>query len=152
MALRPRLTTGVLLTAESEGDDSGKVLRATRLCNLVCSSSPSYPTPADCLLSGMATPTLSRPADDEFAPFYGTYVSKVPEGDVARFLFLISTINGRAESFMIIRRGERWTSPANSGAGSMYDHGRAMSTVRTPVGRLFAQSGGLATLERSPLT
>ena len=34
----------------------------------------------------MATPPLSRPAADEFAPFYGTYVSKVPEGDVARFL------------------------------------------------------------------
>ena len=36
-------------------------------------------------------------------------------GDVARFLFLISTMNGRAESFMSVRRGERWTSPENSG-------------------------------------
>ena len=35
-------------------------------------------------------------------------------GDVARFLFLISTMNGRVESFMSARRGERWTSPANS--------------------------------------
>ncbi len=34
----------------------------------------------------MATLSLPRPADDEYAPFYGTYVSKVPEGDVARYL------------------------------------------------------------------
>ena len=54
-------------------------------------------------------------------------------GDVARFLFLISTMNGRVWSFMILRNGERWTSPAISGAGSMYDQGRAVSTVRTPV-------------------
>lgn len=47
---------------------------------------PSYPSPAERLLSGMATPPLPRPAADEFAPFYGTYVSKVPEGDVARYL------------------------------------------------------------------
>jgi hypothetical protein len=36
-------------------------------------------------------------------------------GDVSRFLFLISTMNGRVESFMSVRRGERWASPANSG-------------------------------------
>ena len=30
-------------------------------------------------------------------------------------------------------------------AGSMYDHGRAVSTVRTPVGHRFPQGGGLAT-------
>ena len=29
-------------------------------------------------------------------------------------------------------------------AGSMYDHGRAVSTVRTPVGQRFPQSGGLS--------
>ena len=28
-------------------------------------------------------------------------------------------------------------------AGSMYDHGRAVSTVRTPVGHRFPQGGGL---------
>jgi len=33
-------------------------------------------------------------------------------GDVARFLFLISTMNGRVESFMSVRS---WISPANSG-------------------------------------
>jgi sporulation protein YlmC with PRC-barrel domain len=34
------------------------------------------------------------------------------EGNVALFLFLISTMNGRVESFMIVRKGERWPSPA----------------------------------------
>lgn len=33
----------------------------------------------------MAT-TLPRPGTDEYAPFYGTYVSKVPEGDVLKYL------------------------------------------------------------------
>src|SRR5215211_8001117 len=45
-------------------------------------------------------------------------------GDVARFLFLTSTMNGRVESFMIVRRGERWTSPAISG-----ERARCMITV-----------------------
>src|SRR5215218_5227455 len=45
-------------------------------------------------------------------------------GDVVRFLFLISTMNGRVESFMIVRRGERWTSPAISG-----ERARCMITV-----------------------
>ena len=34
----------------------------------------------------MATPSLTRPGADEFAPYYGTYVNKVPEGDVVRYL------------------------------------------------------------------
>ena len=50
-------------------------------------------------------------------------------GDVARFLFLISTMNGRVESFMIFQRPV----PHFGGTGSMYDQGRAVSTVRTPV-------------------
>ena len=62
---------------------------------------------------------------------------EVVAGDVARFLFLISTMNGRVESFMIVRRGERWTSPANSG-----ERARCMITVglclrHVAVGQLF---------------
>ena len=34
----------------------------------------------------MATTPLPRPADDEYAPFYGTYVSKVPEVEIHKFL------------------------------------------------------------------
>ena len=62
-------------------------------------------------------------------------------GDVARFLFLISTMNGRVESFMSARRGEWWTSPAKE-SGLMYDHARTVSMVGTPVG--LSLSGGLA--------
>ena len=36
-------------------------------------------------------------------------------------------------------------------AGTMYDHGRAVSTVRTPVGQRFPQGGGLTlVLDESP--
>jgi hypothetical protein len=34
----------------------------------------------------MATSSLPRPADDEFAPFYAGYIAKVPEGEVLRYL------------------------------------------------------------------
>jgi uncharacterized damage-inducible protein DinB len=34
----------------------------------------------------MATLPLPRPADDELTPYYGTYISKVPDGDILRFL------------------------------------------------------------------
>lgn len=47
---------------------------------------PSYPTPAECLVSGMAQLSLPRPGPDEFTPFYAGYVAKVPDGDVLRFL------------------------------------------------------------------
>src|SRR5215203_5124114 len=65
-------------------------------------------------------------------------------GDVAPFLFLISTINGRVESFIIIRRGERWTSPAISGerARCMITVGLCLRSARRWVS-YFPQSGGL---------
>ena len=34
----------------------------------------------------MTSPTLPRPAEGEFAPFYAGYIAKVPDGDVLRFL------------------------------------------------------------------
>ncbi len=33
-----------------------------------------------------AEPRSTRPAPDEYAPYYGTYISKVPDGDVVRTL------------------------------------------------------------------
>jgi uncharacterized damage-inducible protein DinB len=36
----------------------------------------------------MANPPLPRPAPSEYNPYYGTYISKVPDGDILRFLEL----------------------------------------------------------------
>jgi len=34
----------------------------------------------------MAAPQIARPAEDEYAPYYGRYISRVPEGDVLELL------------------------------------------------------------------
>jgi uncharacterized damage-inducible protein DinB len=34
----------------------------------------------------MTAPAIARPAGDEYAPYYGTYISKVPDGDVHALL------------------------------------------------------------------
>ena len=34
----------------------------------------------------MAAPQIARPTEDEYAPYYGRYVSRVPEGDVLELL------------------------------------------------------------------
>jgi len=34
----------------------------------------------------MTSPTISRPAEDEYGPYYGTYISKVPDGDLHQLL------------------------------------------------------------------
>lgn len=52
---------------------------------------------------------MHRPAPDEFAPYYGKYVARVPEGD------LLATLEGQLESTIALldRFGE-------SGAGTRY--------------------------------
>jgi len=46
----------------------------------------------------MTAPAIARPATDEYAPYYGTYVSKVPEGDLFALLS-----NQLADTLTLIR-------------------------------------------------